>query len=69
MAFPTLAWAACVNGEPFNVYVTLADFRNLHLEDGDRVEFVADTRGKTIMVAASGAIHGRHVSCAQTDEV
>ena len=46
------------NGEPFNVYVTLTDFRNLHLEDGDRVEFVADTRGKTIMVAASGAIHG-----------
>ncbi len=46
------------NGEPFNVYVTLDDFRNLPLEDGDRVEFVADTRGKTIMVAASGAIHG-----------
>lgn len=46
------------HGEPFNVYVTLADFRNLRLEDGDRVEFVADTRGKTIMVAASGAIHG-----------
>ena len=44
------------NGEPFNVYVTLNDFRNLRLEDGDRVEFVADTRGKTIMVA--GAIHG-----------
>ncbi len=46
------------NGEPFNVYVTLHDFRALRLEDGDRVEFVADTRGKTIMVAASGAIHG-----------
>ncbi|WP_300837909.1 SLBB domain-containing protein, partial [uncultured Bilophila sp.] len=46
------------NGEPFNVYVTLNDFRSLQLEDGDRVEFVADTRGKTIMVAASGAIHG-----------
>lgn len=46
------------NGEPFNVYVTLDDFHALRLEDGDRVEFVADTRGKTIMVAASGAIHG-----------
>ena len=46
------------NGEPFNVYVTLHDFRSLQLEDGDRVEFVADTRGRTIMVAASGAIHG-----------
>ena len=46
------------NGEPFNVYVTLNDFRNLRLEDGDRVEFVAETRGKPIIVAASGAIHG-----------
>ena len=46
------------NGEPFNVYVTLHDFRSLQLADGDRVEFVADTRGRTIMVAASGAIHG-----------
>ena len=45
-------------GEPFNVYVPLEDFHKLRLEDGDRVEFVADTRGKTIMVAASGAIHG-----------
>lgn len=46
------------NGEPFNVYVTLHDFHSLQLEDGDHVEFVADTRGRTIMVAASGAIHG-----------
>ena len=46
------------NGEPFNVYVTLHDFAALQLADGDRVEFVADTRGRTIMVAASGAIHG-----------
>ena len=46
------------NGEPFNVYVTLHGFRSLQLADGDRVEFVADTRGRTIMVAASGAIHG-----------
>ena len=46
------------NGQPFNVYVTLDEFRDLRLEDGDRVEFVADTRGKTIMVAVSGAIHG-----------
>ena len=43
---------------PMNGYVTLHDFRSLQLADGDRVEFVADTRGRTIMVAASGAIHG-----------
>lgn len=46
------------DGVPFNVYVPLADFRHLRLEDGDRVEFVADTPGRTIMVAASGAIRG-----------
>lgn len=46
------------NGEPYNVYLSLNDFRQLRLEDGDRVEFVADTRGDTVMVAASGAIHG-----------
>ena len=46
------------HGAPFNVYVSLDEFRDLHLEDGDRVEFVADTRARTIMVAASGAIHG-----------
>ena len=45
-------------GQPYNVYVPLETFRTLKLEDGDKIEFVADTRGQTIMVAASGAIHG-----------
>ncbi len=46
------------HGEPFNVYLSLEDFQKLRIEDGDRIEFVADTRGNTVMVAVSGAIHG-----------
>ncbi len=45
-------------GEPFNVYLNLNDFQNLRLEDGDKVELMADNPGKTIMVSASGAIYG-----------
>lgn len=46
------------NDVPFHVYAPLDTFRAMRLEDGDQVEFVADTRGNTIMVSASGAIHG-----------
>lgn len=46
------------HGEPYNVYLPLSEFRQLALADGDRVEFVADSRGRTIMVAATGAIQG-----------
>lgn len=45
-------------GAPFNAYLTLAEFSELPLEDGDRVQFHADIPGDTIMVAASGAIVG-----------
>ncbi|MDR1656931.1 MAG: SLBB domain-containing protein [Deltaproteobacteria bacterium] len=45
-------------GNPFNLYLTLEDFQNFQLEDGDRIEFVADTQGQTIMVTVSGAIKG-----------
>lgn len=45
-------------GAPFHVYVSLAEFGTFRLADGDRVEFVADARGRTIMVAVSGAIRG-----------
>lgn len=43
---------------PFNAYLPLNEFYQLALEDGDKVEFHADTPGDTIMVAASGAIIG-----------
>lgn len=46
------------NGAPFHVYVSLAEFGPFRLADGDKVEFVADARGHTIMVAVSGAIRG-----------
>jgi protein involved in polysaccharide export with SLBB domain len=46
------------NGAPYNTYLALADFLQIPLEDGDAVQFHADTPGNTIMVAASGAIVG-----------
>ncbi len=46
------------NGSPYNVYLPLEDFKELELEEGDRVRFHADIPGDTIMVAASGAIVG-----------
>ncbi|MBR5347363.1 MAG: polysaccharide biosynthesis/export family protein [Deltaproteobacteria bacterium] len=46
-------------GRPFNQYVSLEDFKTMRLADGDSVEFVADVRGRTIMTAVNGAIHGK----------
>jgi protein involved in polysaccharide export with SLBB domain len=46
------------NGAPFNVYISLSDFSELPLADGDRVRFHADIPAETIMVAAEGAIIG-----------
>jgi len=45
-------------GAPFNSYLPLSEFINLKLEDGDKVQFLADIPGDTIMVAAKGAIVG-----------
>jgi len=45
-------------GAPYNAYVPISDFSSLRLEDGDKVQFLADIPGETIMVAASGAITG-----------
>ena len=45
-------------GKPFNEYMTLQEFSGMRLADGDSVEFVADTRGRTIMASVSGAIRG-----------
>ncbi len=46
------------NDSPYNVYLSLDDFRQLELQEGDKVHFHADVPGETIMVAASGAIVG-----------
>jgi protein involved in polysaccharide export with SLBB domain len=45
-------------GAPYNTYLSLTDFLQIPLEDGDAVQFHADTPGDTIMVAARGAIVG-----------
>ena len=46
------------SGRPFNEYMTLQEFSSMRLADGDSVEFVADSRGRTIMASVSGAIRG-----------
>ena len=45
-------------GKPFNEYMTMQEFSAMRLADGDSVEFVADSRGRTIMASVSGAIRG-----------
>ena len=46
------------DNRPFHKYLTIKDFNNFKLVDGDRVDFVADVKGDTIMALASGAIKG-----------
>ena len=46
------------SGRPFNEYMTMQEFSAMRLADGDSVEFVADSRGRTIMASVSGAIRG-----------
>jgi len=45
-------------GRPYTTYLPLKAFRELRLEDGDRVQFSADTTSDTIMVEAQGAVRG-----------
>ncbi len=46
------------NGAPYNTYLPISSFAGLTLEDGDRVTFMADAPGNTIMVQVSGAVRG-----------
>lgn len=46
------------NKRPINQYLTLDDFRDFVLEDGDIVTFAADVQGQTIITKVSGAIEG-----------
>ncbi len=45
-------------GSPFSQYVSLEDFRQMRLDNGDKVVFHADSTGKTIMIEAQGAVAG-----------
>ena len=46
------------NGAPYSTYLPLKDLRNLRLEDGDKVQFIADASGNTIMIEVQGAVRG-----------
>lgn len=46
------------HGAPYNLYLPLQEFRNLRLENGDQIRFLADNSGDTIMIEAQGAIRG-----------
>ncbi len=46
------------SGKSFHQYVTLDQFAQMRLFDGDSVEFVTDARGRTIMASVTGAIQG-----------
>lgn len=45
-------------GVPYKSYLPLEEFRNLRLEHGDKIQFLADTQSDTIMVEVRGAIRG-----------
>ncbi len=46
------------NAAPFHVYLPLRDFGGFALAQGDKVEFLADKPGETIMVSVSGSTLG-----------
>lgn len=43
---------------PVNYYLSLAEFKNFKLADGDVVTFAADIQGQTIITKVSGAVEG-----------
>src|SRR5690606_25714968 len=49
------------NGAPFSTYVPLSEFSDLHLRDGDRVQFEADARAADVLVRVEGAHEGPSV--------
>ncbi|MGE9986673.1 polysaccharide biosynthesis/export family protein [Desulfovibrio sp. SGI.169] len=46
------------NGAPYATYLPLKDLRHLALEDGDRVQFMADATGGAMMIEVQGAVRG-----------
>ena len=45
-------------GAPYSTYLPLKELRNLMLEDGDQVQFIADAPGNTMMIEVQGAVRG-----------
>ena len=46
------------NQKPINQYLSLAEFKDFKLFDGDIVTFAADVQGETLITKVSGAIEG-----------
>jgi len=53
-----IALSGTRNGAPYSTYLPLKELRNLKLEDGDQVQFIADAPGNTIMIEVQGAVRG-----------
>ncbi|WP_297669887.1 polysaccharide biosynthesis/export family protein [uncultured Desulfovibrio sp.] len=53
-----IALSGTRNGEPYSTYLPLRELRNLKLEDGDQVQFIADAPGNTMMIEVQGAVRG-----------
>lgn len=45
-------------GKPYSTYIPVREMKNLQMEDGDKVNFVADAPGNTIMIEVQGAVRG-----------
>lgn len=45
-------------GKPYSTYLPRKELQNLHLQDGDQIQFVADTTSSTILVEVQGAVIG-----------
>lgn len=46
------------NNAPYSTYLPIKELRRLRLEDGDKVQFMADAAGTTIMIEVQGAVRG-----------
>ena len=44
--------------DSYSTYLPLKELRHLKLEDGDRVQFMADATGNTMMIEVQGAVRG-----------
>ena len=46
------------NGEPFDQYLSVKDFRGATLHNDDQVRFIADTAGRSMLIEVQGAVRG-----------
>lgn len=46
------------NNRPYSTYLPRKELGSLHLEDGDQIQFIADTTSSTILVEVQGAVMG-----------